>query len=182
MLLEALGTARDLGRLNEVATVFVRHGLGDLVHRWGLAGLLRRAGRAVHLQAAERLEPTPLPVRLRHALEDLGPTYVKLGQLLAGRADLLGIEYTEELVKLQEEAREVPWETLRTQLVEDLGRPPEEVFASVSTEALASASIAQVHRARLRDGTEVVLKIRRPGIAEVVEADLRLFQRLSELA
>jgi len=182
MLLEALETARDLGRLNEVATVFVRHGLGDLVHRWGLAGLLRRAGRAVHIQAVERLEPVPLPVRLRRALEDLGPTYVKLGQLLAGRADLLPIEFAEELARLQEEARELPWDDLRPQLVEDLGRPPEEVFAEISTEPLASASIAQVHRARLTDGTEVVLKVRRPGIAEMVEADLRLFQRLAELA
>jgi len=182
MLLEALETARDLGRLNEVATVFVRHGLGDLVHRWGLAGLLRRAGRAVHIQAVERLEPVPLPVRLRRALEDLGPTYVKLGQLLAGRADLLPGEYTEELAKLQEEAREVPWDELRPQLVEDLGRAPEEVFASVTPQPLASASIAQVHRARLADGTEVVLKVRRPGIAQVIEADLRLFQRLAELA
>jgi ubiquinone biosynthesis protein len=182
MLLEALETARDLGRLNEVATVFVRHGLGDLVHRWGLAGLLKRAGRAVHIQAVERLEPVSLPVRLRRALEDLGPTYVKLGQLLAGRADLLPMEYTQELARLQEEARELAWEELLPQLVEDLGRPPEEVFAHVSTEPLASASIAQVHRARLADGTEVVLKVRRPGISEVVEADLRLFQRLAELA
>lgn len=182
MLLEVLGTARDLGRLNEVAAVLVRHGLGDLVQRWGIAGILQRAGRAIHLQAAERLEPRTTPQRMRMALEDLGPTYVKLGQLLAGRSDLLPLEWTEELTRLQEEVREVPWADVHAQLCEDLGRPPEEVFAAVDCKPLAAASIAQVHRARLAEGREVVLKVRRPGIAEQVEADLRLFQRLAELA
>jgi ubiquinone biosynthesis protein len=182
MLLEMLGTARDLGRLNEVASVLVRHGLGDLVQRWGIAGILQRAGRAIHLQAAERLEPRTTAQRMRLALEDLGPTYVKLGQLLAGRSDLLPVEWTEELARLQEEVREVPWTDVRAQLCEDLGRAPEEVFAALDPVPLAAASIAQVHRARLVDGTEVVLKVRRPGIAEQVDGDLRLFQRLAELA
>jgi ubiquinone biosynthesis protein len=182
MLLEVLGTARDLGRLNEVASVLVRHGLGDLVQRWGIAGILQRAGRAIHLQAAERLEPRTTAQRMRLALEDLGPTYVKLGQLLAGRSDLLPVEWTDELARLQEEVREVPWPDVRAQLCEDLGRAPEEVFAALDPAPLAAASIAQVHRARLADGTEVVLKVRRPGIAEQVEGDLRLFQRLAELA
>ena len=182
MLLEVLGTARDLGRLNDVASVLVRHGLGDLVQRWGIAGLLQRAGRAIHLPAAEALEPRTTPERMRRALEDLGPTYVKLGQLMAGRPDLLPSEWTEEFARLQEEVREVPWPEVHAQLSEDLERPPEEVFASVESEPLAAASIAQVHRARLRNGREVVLKVRRPGIAEVVDGDLRLFQRLAELA
>ena len=131
MLLEVLGTARDLGRLNDVASVLVRHGLGDLVQRWGIAGLLQRAGRAVHLSAAEHFTPRSTPERMRAALEDLGPTYVKLGQLLAGRPDLLPSEWTEELTRLQEEVREVPWEEVHAQLTEDLGRPPEEVFAAL---------------------------------------------------
>lgn len=177
-----LGTARDLGRLNEVASVLVRHGLGDLVQRWGIAGLLQRAGRAIHLPAAERFEQRSTPERMRRALEDLGPTYVKLGQLLAGRPDLLPADWTDELARLQEEVREVPWAQVHAQLCEDLGRAPEEVFASVDCEPLAAASIAQVHRARLHGGREVVLKVRRPGIAEQVDGDLRLFQRLAELA
>jgi len=182
MLLEVLGTARDLGRLNDVASALVRHGLGDLVQRWGIAGFLQRAGRAIHISAAENYEPRTTPERMRAALEDLGPTYVKLGQLMAGRPDLLPREWTDELAGLQEEVREVPWEEVHAQLTEDLGRPPEAVFASLESEPLAAASIAQVHRARLRDGREVVLKVRRPGIAEVIDGDLRLFQRLAELA
>jgi ubiquinone biosynthesis protein len=179
--LETLGTARDIGRLHEIGSVLIRHGLGDLVHRTGIARRLERAGRALHWSAPERTARVGSPERLRLALEELGPTFVKLGQLLGNRPDLLGPEWTLELSKLLEHATPLPFEELVVQLEEDLGAPPGEVFAELEREPLASASIAQVHRAKLADGTRVVLKIRRPGIVEVVEADLRLLARLAEL-
>lgn len=182
MLLETLGGARDLGRLRDIAAVFMRHGLGDLVRRLGLADALARAGHALnhgHADALARLEP---PEQLRLALEELGPAFVKLGQILAGRADLLGPAWIAELSRLHARVPAVPLETLRAQLREDLGGEPEAVFAQFDPEPLAAASIAQVHRARLHDGSEVVVKIRRPGIVELVESDLRLLERVAAMA
>ncbi len=179
MLFEALNTARDLGRLHEIASVLLRHGLGDVVSRMGIASALERAGRAIHIVSGERTKHTT-EERFRQALEDLGPTFVKIGQILATRSDLLPPSWTRELETLQEDAQEVPWTDVEAQLVEDLGGPVEEAFREVEREPLAAASIAQVHVARLFDGTEVVLKVRRPGIEDVVEADLRLLARLAD--
>ena len=182
MLTETLAAARDLGRLNEIAGVLVRHGFGDTVRRLGLTAALERAGHALrrdHVADLARLSP---PVQVRMALEELGPTFVKLGQILAGRADLFGPEWIAEFEKLHSRVPAVPLDELRAQLREDLGGEPEAVFARFDAEPLAGASIAQVHRARLLDGTEVVVKIRRPGIGDKIEADLRLLQRLAALA
>jgi ubiquinone biosynthesis protein len=173
----ALAGARDMGRARQIATVLVRHGLSDSLRRSGLSGLLDRATRALHLGGGE-FHPTT-PQHFRGALEELGPTFVKLGQLLAGRSDLLPPEWTSELARLHESAAPVPWEELRAQLHEDLGAEPEQVFPGLEREPIAAASIAQVHAARLPDGTPVVLKVRRPGIREKVDADLRLMDRLA---
>ena len=159
MLIDTLIASRDIGRLNTIAGVLVRHGLGDVVHRLGLADRLERAGQAVmwsHAAELARLEP---PVQVRLAMEELGPTFVKLGQILAGRADLFGPEWIAEFEKLHSHVPAVPLEALRPQLREDLGGEPETVFERFDTEPLAAASIAQVHRARLHDGTEVIVKI-----------------------
>jgi ubiquinone biosynthesis protein len=119
------------------------------------------------------------PEQLRRALEELGPTFVKLGQILAGRADLLGPEWIAELEKLHSSAPPVDIQALRAQLSDDLGAPPEQVFKTWNDQPLAAASIAQVHAATLADGSEVIVKVRRPGIEAVIEADLRLLERLA---
>ncbi len=181
MLTETLGAARDMGRLNDIAGVLIRHGFGDSVRRLGLADRLERAGHALKWEHAADLARIEPPVQVRLALEELGPAFVKLGQILAGRADLFGPEWIAEFEKLHNHVPAVPFEQLRPQLREDLGGEPEEVFARFDTEPLAAASIAQVHRAQLKDGTEVVVKIRRPGITTVIEADLRLLGRLAAL-
>lgn len=181
MLFETLIAARDLGRLHDIASVLVRHGLDDVVRRLGLGGLLERAGRALHWHRMEGIGKEP-EVHLREALEELGPTFVKLGQILAGRSDLLPPAWTRELSRLHERATPVPYEELEAQLAEDLGGDPRQVFRDFDTTPLAAASIAQVHRAALSDGTQVVLKVRRPGIRALVEADLRLLARIAELA
>lgn len=181
MLWEALGAARDLGRVQQIAAVLVRYGFGGLVRRVGMAGALERAGKALHWREPEdlaRLEPA---ARVRRALEELGPTFVKLGQILATRGDLFPPEWIVEFGKLQDAAPALPFADLRGQLVEDLGEAPEVVFAELDPVPLAAASLAQVHRARLADGTAVVLKVRRPGIRPVIEADLRLLDRLAEI-
>ena len=180
-MLDALAGVRDLGRLQEIASVFVRHGFGDLVRRSGMAGVLERAGRLLHWEHAEERPALLPPARLRRALQELGPTFVKLGQVLATRVDLLPPEWIAELGLLQNAVPALPWETVYPQLVEDLGMAPEVAFARVETVPVAAASLAQAHRAWLHDGSPVILKVRRPGITATVEADLRLMARLAEV-
>ncbi|MEN5059850.1 AarF/UbiB family protein [Luteimonas sp. TWI1416] len=177
---ETLATVRDLGRIQEIASVLVRYGFGDVVQRIGMAGALERAGRLLHLHAADTARMTQ-PERVRHALQDLGPTFVKLGQILATRVDLLPPDWIEELGRLQSRVPPVPYAAIHAQLVEDLGEAPDTAFARFEPEPIAAASLAQAHLAWLHDGTPVVLKVRRPGIREIVEADLRLLARLAEI-
>lgn len=182
MLLDTLLSARDLGRLVDIAGVMIRHGLGDTVQRLGWADALEKAGHRLHREHAADLARLPRPVQLRMTLEELGPTFVKFGQILAGRADLLAPDVIAELEKLHSQVPALPLQALRAQLREDLGNEPEALFARFDAEPLAAASIAQVHRAQLKDGTDVVVKIRRPGIQDVIEADLRLLERLAGIA
>ena len=182
MLWQALTAVRDLGRLHDIAAILVRYGFGDMVRRMGLANALERAGRMLHWSNAEEFAHMPPPERVRRALEEMGPTFVKLGQVLATRIDLFEPEWIAEFGKLQDSAPAAPWADIRQQLTEDLGASPETIFAAFDPEPLAAASIAQVHRARLEDGSSVVVKVRRPGIRPIIEADLRWLMRLAELA
>ncbi len=181
MLWETLSAARDLGRLHDLASVLVRYGFGDLVRRLGMAHALERAGHVIDLEYLEELVNLAPPVRVRRALEEMGPSFVKLGQILATRVDLFAPEWIAEFEKLQNQVPPVPFAEIRQQMLEDLGAPPESVFAALDPTPLAAASIAQVHRARLQDGSEVVVKVRRPGIRPLVEADMRLLQRLARI-
>jgi ubiquinone biosynthesis protein len=178
---EALSSARDLGRLHDITSILIRFGFSDIVRRLGMANVLERAGKVLHWQEAGELAQLDPPARVRRALEEMGPTFIKLGQILATRMDLFSPVWIAEFEKLQDQAPSVPFELIRQQLHEDLGAAPEEVFAELVPEPLAAASIAQVHRARLHDGDQVVVKVRRPGIRSIVEADLRLLQRLAKI-
>ncbi|HUG76958.1 MAG TPA: AarF/UbiB family protein [Burkholderiales bacterium] len=181
MLRETLGFMRELPRLHEISSVFIRHGLGEFVRRIGVAGALERAGRILHWKAASASAALDPASRVRTAFEELGPTFVKLGQLMATRVDLFPPGWIAELEKLHADVPPVPFEELLPQLTRALGRSPFEVFRDIDTRAQAAASIAQVHRARLQDGTPVVLKVRRPGVRAKIEADLRLVRRIAEL-
>ncbi len=182
MFWEGLSAAQDLGRLHDIASILIRYGFGDAVRRLGLSSALEQAGKALHWKDAEQYARMEPPQRVCQALQDLGPTFVKLGQVLSTRVDLFPPEWITEFEKLQDHVPAVSFEKLRTQLEEDLGAPPEEIFLHLETQALAAASIAQAHRAQLVDGTDVILKIRRPGIRPIVEADLRLLARFAEMA
>jgi ubiquinone biosynthesis protein len=181
MLLEAVSAAKDLGRVHEIVSILVHCGFGDVVRRIGLSHALEAAGKTIHWKYAQETACLLPHQRARRALEKLGPTFVKLGQILATRVDLFPAEWIAEFELLQDSAPPVEFQELRAQLEEDLGGPPEEIFAEFDTQPLAAASIAQVHRARLTDGTPVVVKIRRPGIKRVVESDLRLMERLAQI-
>jgi ubiquinone biosynthesis protein len=176
------GVAREAPRLREISSVLIRHGLGDIVRGAGVSTLLGRAGQVLQWgQAAEVADLEPQQ-RARLALEQLGPTFVKLGQILSTREDLLPPEWTAELNKLFSKVAPVPFDDLLPQVELALGCSPFEVFASLEREPYAAASIAQIHRATLPSGTPVILKIRRPGIAPKVDADLRILEHLAHLA
>src|SRR5262249_18353048 len=182
MELGLFGIARELPRLREISSVLIRHGLGDIVRGAGVSTLLGRAGQVLQWgQAAEVADLEPQQ-RARLALEQLGPTFVKLGQILSTREDLLPPEWTAELNKLFSRVAPVPFDDLLPQVELALGRSPFEVFASLERQPYAAASIAQIHRATLPSGTPVILKIRRPGIAPKVDADLRILEHLANLA
>ncbi len=181
MIWEALSAVRDLGRLHDIASILIRYGFGDIVRRAGLGHFLERAGKALHWKYPAEQSHLETPQRIRRALEEMGPTFIKLGQILATRVDLFQPEWIREFEKLQDQAPALPFEALEKQLLEDLGAPVDEIFPELDRKPLAAASIAQVHRARLEDGTLVVVKIRRPGIERIIEADLRLLERLARI-
>jgi ubiquinone biosynthesis protein len=155
-------------RRRQIAGVLVRRGWGYLLQE---SGLERLTALEPHLEARSHASA---PERLRLALEELGPMFIKLGQLLSTRADLLGPEFRLELAKLQDDAPHLASEIVREFVRTELGGEPESVFAAFDPEPLAAASIGQAHAAAMPDGTEVVVKIRRPGAMEQVELDLEI--------
>jgi ubiquinone biosynthesis protein len=181
MILETLTAARDLGRLHEVAGVLVRHGFGDVARRLGVLGALERVGRVLPTAQLEALVALKPEQRVRRMLEELGPCFVKLGQVLATRVDLFAPEWIAEFSRLQNQVPAIEFEALRAQLEADLGGSVDTVFAEFERVPLAAASIAQVHRARLPDGRAVVVKVRRPAIEATIEADTRLLERLAKM-
>lgn len=170
---------RSLQRYRQVVATLARHGFG---------GALEYLSVHRHLALSKGelrppVEPLESPAHhLREALEELGPTFVKLGQILSTRSDLLPEPFLEELRKLQDSVPPLEWEVMREVLTEELGRPPETVFASIDPHPIGSASLSQVHSAMLPDGTEVALKIQRPHIRELVETDLEILHDLAQLA
>jgi len=172
---------RDFPRLHEITLVFIRHGLGDLVRRIGVGSFLERAGGLLHRGEVARSSQLETQQRLRMALEELGPTFIKLGQMLSTREDLLPPKWTEELSRLHTSVAPVPFEQILPVIEQALGTSPSAVFVDLEREPVGSASIAQVHRARLLDGREVVLKVRRPGIEAKIDPDLRLLAHLARI-
>lgn len=181
MIWETINVMRDLSRLHEITTILIRYGGGDIARRAGLTGVLERAGRILHWKESSEIMQLEPAVRVRRALEELGPTFVKLGQVMATRVDIFPPTWIAEFEKLQSEVPPVPFETLLPDVEKALGRSPFEVFRELQTEAHAAASIAQVHLAKLQDGTQVILKIRRPEIIPKIEADLRILAHIARL-
>jgi ubiquinone biosynthesis protein len=171
-----LNTVRDLDRLRQIVAVLTSHGFGEIVQRTGLASL--RPGRA-------STPPPPrmrLGERIREVLQDLGPSFVKLGQIVSTRPDLIPEDVIRELRKLQDEVPPEDYQTVRGVVESELGAPLGEVFSDFSEQALASASIAQVHRAKLRTDEgdrDVVVKVQRPQVKGTIERDLDLLYWLA---
>ncbi|MFJ7749467.1 ABC1 kinase family protein [Arthrobacter sp. NPDC097144] len=169
-----------LDRYRQMAEILYRNGLGYLV---AASGLETRIPFRRKPQSGDRPQQrAATPEYLRRALEELGPTFIKLGQLLSTRQDLLPPRYQQELAKLQDNAEPVPWEQILPVLEAELGTDVLTRFAAFDTNPLASASIGQVYAARLPNGTEVVVKVRRPGVEDEVNEDLDILQSLAGYA
>jgi ubiquinone biosynthesis protein len=161
-------TVRDIARMREVATVLVRHGMGMLVSHIHIPGFRRVRAREFKSE----------PERVVTAIQELGPTFIKLGQVLSTRPDVIPEEYIEALERLQDDASPLPFSDMNPRMVDAFGADWREQLADFEEAPLASASIAQVHRATLKGGQKVVFKIQRPRIEKTVKADLSILHLL----
>jgi ubiquinone biosynthesis protein len=179
LLIASIERLRALPRLVEITRTLLHFGVHDFVHSVGVHRMLDETSGWLGWNPDAELAALPLPERVRLALEELGPAFVKLGQVLASRVDMLGPDWIASLDRLHDHAAALPYAVLESQLIQDLGMPAERAFASFDREASSAGSIAQVHRATLADGGPVAVKIRRPGVAAVIEADLVLLEVLA---
>ena len=177
-----LDAGKDLRRANTLAGILFRYGFGDVIRRLGLAAPLEQAGKLVRQGIDRDLLTMPPAERLRRALEEMGPTFVKLGQILATRVDMFPRDWIDEFSKLQDNAPPIPYDTLLPLIEKALGKPVNKVFREIDPVPLGVASIGQVHKATTLRGEAVVLKIQKPGIRAKIDSDLRLLRHLARLA
>ncbi len=166
---------RENLRLQKVYNVILNF-LMDILFDRGWIGSFRRFMQEWIYRPPVPLDTVTLPVKFRLLLEDLGPTYVKMGQIVSSQSDVLPPDWAAEMVKLQNDVPPFPYADVVETIQAELGAPPEEIFAEFDTEPLAAASTAQVHRAVLQDGTTVAVKVQRPNIQKQVKADLGIMQ------
>jgi ubiquinone biosynthesis protein len=164
-------------RYREIISTFIRHGFSSELTKFQINNSIFPLSRTKKNQFSAI---TPAE-HFRLALEELGPTFIKIGQILTTRPDLLGAEYIRELTKLQDSVSPGPWENVYCLLVEELGGRPEEVFSFIDPVPLAAASLAQVHHATLKTGEDVVVKIQRPGITSIIDMDLEILKSVAAL-
>src|SRR5688572_5735340 len=166
---------RENLRLQQVYNTFMRYGM-DMLLDSSWMGDFRRMMQTWVYSLSEPLEMLTIPVKTRLMIQELGPIYVKVGQIISSQSSFLPQEWADELAKLQSEVPPFPSDEVRQIIIEELGAPPEELFASFSLAPLAAASTAQVHRATLFSGEEVVVKVQRPNIRLQAKADLGIIQ------
>lgn len=181
---------RNASRLAQIVNVFAKHGYWTVIERLEIRKVIgdvemqkvaSQSGQSVDGEHSHSLQLEGIPARFRKALEELGPAFVKLGQVLALREDLIPKEFTEELCKLHSQVDSLPFQVVNERLLEELGPNKMSEFRSISSAPLAAGSVAQVHAAVLNDGAEVVIKIQRPGIKNQVEIDLDLMAAIAQL-
>jgi len=168
---------KNVQRLRQASGVLAKHGFADIVDKMDLGKFL--PSRLV-AGAASQSEQTR-PERLRMVFEELGPAFVKLGQLLSTRPDLIPEEYIAEFIKLQDNVQPLPFEVVKTIIERELKRPLDQTFSTIDSIPLAAASIGQVHEARLNSGEKVVVKVQRPEIAKIIATDVSLLAFLAGL-
>ena len=175
-------TYRNLNRYRQILAVFFKYGFEDIIDLLKIEQYIEIGLQVISRNRKERMERLSRAVRVRMAIEELGPTYIKLGQILSTRPDLVPVDFVRELAKLQDKVPSFPFSDVTRIIRDETGQSAESLFESLESEPLASASIGQVHRARLKDGEEVAVKVQRPGIRKIVEVDLEIMLHLATLA
>jgi ubiquinone biosynthesis protein len=177
-----LDSVRESLRLQQVYNVFVRYGWDLAFQRWRLLGSMRHSMQRWVWHLPDDVPELTTPAKVCHMLEELGPTYVKMGQIVSSQASVVPPEWEVELEKLQSDVPPFPAAEVHEILVEELGAAPDQLFATFEIEPLAAASTAQVHRATLFSGEQVVVKVQRPGIVTQMKADMGIMQRAAVVA
>jgi len=185
MLIPKIGvvsrTYRHVNRYRQILTVLFKYGFGDLIDQLNVGQYIEIGMQMISRKRRERVDKLTRSERIRMVLEELGPTFVKLGQILSTRPDLVPVELIGELSKLQDEVPPFPVSRVREIIKTELKVPIENIFQSFDEVPLAAASIGQVHRARLKSGEEVIVKVQRPDIHKTIEADLEILLHLATL-
>jgi len=174
-------TYRHINRYRQILTVLIKYGFGNLVDLLRINQYLEIGLQLISREHREQVETLSPAERVRMAIEELGPTFIKLGQVLSTRPDLVPPSLAAELTRLQQEVPPFAFEKVRAIVEEELGRPLDSIFERFDQQSIAAASIGQVHRARLRGGDEVVVKVQRPDIQAVIEVDLEILLHLAML-
>jgi len=174
-------TYRHLARYRQILTVFFKYGFGDLVELLKIEQYIEIGLQLISKNRRSRLEKLSRAERVRMACEELGPTYIKFGQILSTRPDLVPVDFIKELSKLQDNVPSSPFGEIIKIIESELGAPLEDIFDFFDKTPLASASIGQVYRAILKDGEEVAVKVQRPGIKKIIEVDLEIMLHLATL-
>jgi ubiquinone biosynthesis protein len=174
-------TYRHLARYRQILTVFFKYGFGDLIELLKIEQYIEIGLQLISKNRRNRLEKLSRAERVRMACEELGPTYIKFGQILSTRPDLVPVDFIKELSKLQDSVPSSPFSEVSRIIESELGAPPEAVFDYFEKTPIASASIGQVYRATLKDGEAVAVKVQRPGIRKIIEVDLEIMLHLATL-
>jgi ubiquinone biosynthesis protein len=174
-------TFRTARRLQQVVNVFLKHGFGRIIDQIHLGRQIPLLKRLKAFGKWPEVKGPSTPERMRIAFSELGPTFIKLAQILSTRPDLITARYAEEFRKLLDEVPPFPAEDVRAIISEETGKPVEDTFRKFDDRPVAAASIAQVHRAILSNGDMVVVKVQRPGIREQIETDIVILQTVAGL-
>ncbi len=180
--ISAIGkTYRNFKRYRQILTILFKYGFGEIFSTLNLDQYIEASLKMLFKKEQENIQKLTRAEKVRKILEELGPTFIKFGQILSSRPDLIPLDYIRELEKLQDDVPPFPFADVVGIIEEELGKPPEQLFESLDHEVLAAASIGQVHKAVLKDGSAVVLKIQRPEIKNMIEADLEIMFHLATL-
>jgi ubiquinone biosynthesis protein len=174
-------TFRHLRRYDQVGRILTRYGFGHILTQLGIGRVITPGLERLRFSSSEILRATPAE-RMRMAVEELGPTFIKLGQILSTRGDLLPVEYIRELEKLQDTVPPTEFALIQAQVEKELQKPIDQVFPTFDPVPVASASLGQVHFATLPGGEEVAVKVFRPGVDKLIETDLDILLELASLA